>query len=344
MPHIHSPWWALLVVPLAVGFVLSWRRRPPTLKASEVESFGRAAVSVSRFSLNKIPLILAGLGALLLIVALMRPQKGRETIIKRAEGVDIMLALDASGSMQVYDVPPQIGNERQFWQAVDDERLKPRIEVAKEELTKFVSHRPEDRFGLVVFAKYTYVVSPPTLDHDFLLQNLQRLEAGQFPDGTEIAAPLSSGTSRLKGSAAKRRVLILFTDGENTVDANVTPLQAAKVARTFDVIVHTVGVGSSRAVRVRDTIHGRFVSDARAGFNRELLRTIADMTGGRYFEARDAAGFKAVMEAIDELEPTTMEQTVYVDYSERFLPWLVSGMALLLLAFVLDNSVLQVVP
>ena len=345
MPHFHSVWWAALLLPLAAIVVLAWRRSPPTITVSSIEPFrpGTAPGGRER-TVAAIPLCLHGIGLCLLTIALMRPQEGTERIIRHAEGIDIMLALDVSGSMQAYDIPETYRDGDEVMRAIRQDALENRLNVAQKELKRFVEDQPNDRIGLIVFAKLPYVVCPPTLDHDYLLNNLQLLDAGQLPDGTGIAAPVTSATDRLKGSEAKRRVLVLFTDGDNNVEAPISPSQAAKVAKTFDVVLYTVGIGSDRSVLLLDSPFGKRLRSGVAGFNEDLLRQMADTTGGRYFEAQDAAAFHKVMEEINRLEKTKIEQPVYIDYREQFLPWTIAGLGCILLACVLENTRLQHLP
>jgi Ca-activated chloride channel family protein len=344
MLHFDSPWWILLILAVALGMFIAWRRRPPTLSVSTARPFQQASDNRRTALMLRLPLCLTAVGMLCLVIALMRPQLGTEQIIRRSEGVDIMLALDVSGSMEAYDLPPDIDTEQRFLGAVRDGRLKSRVQIAREQLEAFVKKRPNDLIGLIAFAQLPYVVAPPTLDHQFLMKRLELLDAGELPDGTGIAAPIASATNRLRGSPAKRRVLVLFTDGENNVDAAITPEQAAKAAKTFDVIAYTVGVGSQRSVIVRQSPFGARLHPGAAGFNRELLEKIANITGGRYFEAHDEAGFRNTMREIDELEKRTVEQMIYIDYRERFMPWLAAGLIFLLAGFLLEHTILQTVP
>ncbi|MFO7821457.1 MAG: VWA domain-containing protein [Lentisphaeria bacterium] len=347
LPHIKTPWWGLLALFVVLGLIIAWRRRPPTLKVSTLRPFKSATGSGGtrkRSLILKLPLLIYSVGLLALVFALCRPQEGIERTIKRTEGIDIMLALDVSGSMEAYDLGQEYQTRDAVFRGIDNGDLLSRIAVAQQELVRFVEGRPHDRIGLIVFSNYPYVACPPTLDHDFLLQNLNQLDIGAFRDQTGIASPIASATSRLKGSDAERRVLVLFTDGDNNVNAAVTPLQAAKLADSKDIVTYTVGVGSRRSVVVADTPWGRRLRGGAAGFNENLLKSIAEITGGDYFTAKDAASFRQVMEEIDKLEKTTLEQPVYIDYRERFLPWLLAGLTLCLIAFVLETTVLQAVP
>jgi Ca-activated chloride channel family protein len=291
-----------------------------------------------------IPVWLEALGLGLLVVALMRPQMGVEKQIQRSRGIDVVLLLDVSGSMRVYDVPESL-SLRQAGSAIETGRLKNRLDVAKEELRNFVKRRPDDRIGLIVFSKYPYVVCPPTLDHDFLLNHLQMVTVGMFKDdGTGIAGPLSSGANRLKDSLAKRRVMVLFTDGENNVEAAATPMEAAKIASMFKCKVYSVGIGSDRAVYPASGFFGTQLQRVPNGLDEKLLRQIADETQGRYFAAQDADMFAQVMKEIDSLETIEMKQPKYIDYSERFVGWLLAGCILLLLGVFLENTVLLQAP
>lgn len=342
--HFHSPWWALLLIPLTSALILGVQRRPPALIVPTVVPFGKAA-GARRAGLHNLPWFIYYLGFLSMVVALMRPQAGTERTIRKAEGIDIVLALDVSGSMEAYDLPADIRSENEAFAGIDRGAIRSRIAIAKEALERFVKRRPDDRLGLIAFSTLPYVACPPTLDQEFLLGHLQNLEAGTLGDHTGIAGPIAAATSRLKESSAKRRVLVLFTDGANNVDDRVTPEQAAEIAKTFDVVIYTVGIGSDRGYRVLNhPFAGRRLRQQGDAFNRELLETISGITGGRYFRAEDAAGFDQVMNEIDALEKTDVEQPVFIDYSERFLPWLLAGLVCVLLAHALDNTVFQTVP
>lgn len=343
--HLHTPWAALLAIPVIAAAVLALRRRRPSLQVSGIQPFRDAGCRPRWWHPVNIPVFLTTLGLLALVVALMRPQKGVERIIRRTEGIDIVLLLDVSGSMRAYDVPRGT-SMREAARQVQNENLQNRIAVAKEELRKFVKQRPDDRIGLIAFARLPYVVCPPTLDHDFLLQHLDRLDAGMFKDdGTGIAAPVASATSRLKDSPAKRRVAVLFTDGENNVKAKISPKQAARIAAGFDIAVYTVGIGGAQALTVVDSwFGGRRLRPVASGLDRQLLEAIAEETDAVYFPARDAAMFANVMNRIDKLEKVDLEVPRYVDYKERFMPWLIAGALLVTLGLVAEETLFLVLP
>ncbi|MFW5893782.1 MAG: VWA domain-containing protein [Verrucomicrobiota bacterium] len=335
-----NPLLLLLLVPALAALAFAWRRRSPGIRVSTLTPYRESGGARSGFA-ARIPLLLEFLALALLVVALARPRQGIEEFTQRSRGVDIILCLDVSGSMRSYDVPESM-SPNEASEAIRDERLQNRFHVAKRELRNFVESRSEDRIGLIAFAKVPYVVSPPTLDHDFLLEHLEMLEAGMFGDSaTGIAGPIASATQRLKDSDAEERVAVLFTDGANNVESKISPRQAARIAETFDVRIHTVGVGSNRAfIIARSPWGGQTLRPARSDLDIELLKAIAEASRGQFFEARDAEGFRAVMREIDEMETIDFEAPRYVNYKEWFPHLLAAAAALLIAAVLLNNTLL----
>ena len=318
----------LILIPL-LWFYLARFKKEPSITVSTVKVFGTKKKSKFR----KLPvtdylLLLAGI---LMIIALARPRKGDERVIVRSNGIDIIIAIDMSGSMQAMDVPRNITTSTALFDAVKKGEVLHRLDVAKKEIRRFIESRPNDRIGLLGFADLAYSFSAPTLDHKWLIERLDQLEPGMIGDATGIASPVASAVSRLKESKAPRRVLVLFTDGANTAENRITPEQAAMLAKDFNVIIHTVGIGSANAYVLDETFGSRFVPVGDS-FDEKLLRTLAEKTGGSYFHAADAEGMKKVMNEINQLEKTTVEQPRYVEYKE-FAPSL-CAIALLLVALV----------
>ena len=344
--HFESPWFLLLLPLLFLGILAALTRKRPTIVVSSIRPYLASTRRMLKiFTPVHIPLIFEGLGMISLLIGLVRPQHGIEETIRRTEGIDIMLALDVSGSMEAFDIPKNVSTQEKVVNMLHSGKLTPRINVAKEEVKQFINRRPNDRIGMVAFAANTYTVCPPTLDHVFLKSHLDRLEAGKLPDGTGIAAPIAISTSRLKDSKAKRRVLVLFTDGDNNVDSKITPLQAAKIADSFDISIHTVGIGSDRVFVIRPGFLGRQqLVNVQASFNQKLIKEISDLANGQYFAAEDAEGFKKVMKSIDALEKTSLVQPTYVDYKELYKIWLIVGVALLCFGFVVENTISLKVP
>ncbi len=320
----------LVLIPLLYLYLLRFKRRP-TVTVPSLRIFSRLGGRRYRLPTAEYFYLAA---ALVLIVALARPRLGDERVLIRAQGIDLILALDLSGSMAAIDVPRNITTVRELERGLTDGRVKDRLGVAKEELQKFVEGRPNDRIGLIGFGPLAYNVAPPTLDHAWLLAQLERLEPGIIGDATGIAAPLASGIHRLKSSPAPRRVLVLFTDGKNNVDNRITPQQVAELAKATDVIIHTVGVGSDNAVVAQN---GRFYPTGDS-FDEPLLREIAAKSGGTYFHAADAEGMHRVMQEINQLEKTTFEQPKYVEYREYAPLLAVLTLGLLLLGLVWEST------
>ena len=322
----------LLLIPL-LWLYLAVLKKEPSLTVSSVRVFGvKSKKKFRRLPFTDYLLLLAGV---LLIIALARPRKGDERVVVRSNGIDIIIAIDMSGSMQAIDVPRDITSSTALFEAIKKREVVNRLEVAKREITRFIESRPNDRIGLLGFADLAYSFSAPTLDHKWLIERLDQLEPGMIGDATGIASPVASAVSRLKESKAPRRVLVLFTDGANTAENRITPEQAAMLAKDFNVIIHTVGIGSTNAYVLDETFGSRFVPVGDS-FDEKLLRSLAEKTGGNYFHAADAEGMKKVMNEINQLEKTTVEQPKYVEYKE-FAPSL-CAVALLLIAFSLLTS------
>ena len=340
------PYMLLALIVLALCLLRAWLKPDPAIAVPSLSPFRMAAERVGMMVDRRklIPFLCYLLGGLALILALAGPRQGTEQIRRRAEGIDIIVALDLSGSMRAIDVPENIGTESQLTAALADGTVKDRLETAKAEISKFIQARPNDRIGLVAFAPLPYMVCPPTLDHAWLLANLTRLESGVIGDQTGIAGPITTAVRRLKDSDSKRRVIVLFTDGVNNVNAKVTPRQAAKLADTFNITVYTVGIGSANAVVKQDSFFGSGFMQVRGEFDEPLLKDIAAATGGVYYKAEDGESMREAMKQIDKLEKTSVEQNILVNWKEFYpvLCWVAVGF--LLLGMVLEKTVLLRVP
>ena len=343
---LAHPYMLFLLIVLALFLLRAWLKPDPAVAVPSLKPFRMAAAKNGRrINFRKlIPFLCYLLGGIALIVALAGPREGMEQIRRRAEGIDIIIALDLSGSMRAIDVPSGIRTESQLASALATGMVKDRLGTAKAEIAKFVQARPNDRIGLVAFAPLPYMVCPPTLDHPWLLANLTRLESGIIGDQTGIAGPITTAVRRLKDSDSKRRVIVLFTDGVNNVNAKVTPRQAAKLADTFNVTVYTVGIGSNNAVVKQDSFFGSGFAAIKDEFDEQLLKDIADSTGGVYYKADDGDSMRKAMEQIDKLEKTSVQQTVLVNWKEYYpvLCWIAIGF--LLLGMLLEKTVLLRVP
>jgi Ca-activated chloride channel family protein len=318
---------ALAAIPLLVYRHVRRRGREPALRFSELTPL--AALPQSLWArLAWLPFAIRLLAMALLAIALARPQKGAagEEIV--AEGVDIMLVIDVSSSMLAEDFRPNN-----------------RLHVAKEVVSDFIKRRDNDRLGMVVFARHALTKTPLTLDHDILLTQLEDVEIGIVPDGTAIGNAIASAVNRIKDSNAKSKLMILLTDGENTA-GEIDPLTASRLAEKFGIKIYTVGVGRGGLVPFpfRDPLYGVVYQDKEIPIDEETLSQIADITGGRFFRARDAESLKAVYQEIDTLERTKIEQVRYVRYTELAPRFMTAALLFLVLEVALSRTRLRRFP
>jgi Ca-activated chloride channel family protein len=259
---------------------------------------------------------LAALG--LLIIGLARPQWGRNRTEIEASGIDILLAVDISGSMQALDF------------TLKGQRVN-RLDVVKSVVADFISQRPNDRIGLVAFAGRPYMVCPLTLDHDWLRKRLNSLEIGMIEDGTAIGSAIAAGVNRLRDQQAKSRILILLTDGVNNA-GKAAPLTAAEAAAVMQIKVYTIGVGRRGVapMPVVDQFGRQRIIQAEVDIDEETLRKVAEQTGAKYFRATDTHSLEKIYSEINAMEKTIRKIRNFSRYRELFvLPVLA---ALLLLA------------
>ena len=257
-----------------------------------------------------------------LIVALAQPRLANSHTEVKASGVDIVVALDLSGSMESPDF------------IVNGKRLD-RLDMAKMVLSQFIDMRPNDRIGLVAFGGRAYIASPLTLDHEFLQENVARLHLHMIEDNTAIGSALATAVNRLRDLKAKSKIVILMTDGGNNA-GTIEPLDAASAAKALGVKVYTVGVGNNEvAMQI-----GRpdWVPDE------DTLRKIADMTGGKYYRADNAERFRQIYAEIDKLEKTEATISKYTEFRELFAWLAAGGLVLLLMELVLGQTALRRLP
>ena len=263
----------------------------------------------------------------LLIVALARPRQGKTISQVQASGIDIMLALDVSRSMLAEDFT--VGGERAN-----------RLDAVKQVTQKFIEGRPNDRIGILCFAGRPYLVSPLTLDHDWLLQNLERVRIGLVEDGTAIGSAIASAANRLKDKEAKSRIVVLLTDGDNNA-GKVKPTDAAEAAKALGIKVYSVGAGTRgfAPVPMRDMFGRTVYRNVKVDVDEETLKKVAAISGAEFYRATDTKTLGEIFEQIDKLEKSTVELSQYRQYRDLF-PWFLgSGFALLALQVVLAQSV-----
>jgi Ca-activated chloride channel family protein len=330
--RLASPWLLLL---LALLPAVWWRSRRdgrsaavryPTLATLRIVAPGGAGRR--RAILGVLRLVAVALG----VVALARPQAGSSATRVHREGVDVVLAVDLSGSMLAEDFT--LGNARAS-----------RVEVVKSVVKEFVAARPEDRIGLVLFAARPYTQCPLTLDHGWLMQNLDRAQVGLIEDGTAIGSALATAVNRLRASTAKSRFVVLLTDGQNNA-GRITPQTAAEAAAALGVKVYTVGAGTRGLAPypAQDLFGNKVYRPMPVDIDEDTLKKIAVTTGGRYFRATDTASLRDVYAEIDRSEKTPFEAPQFLDYRELY-PWLVwPALGLILLEVGLAETVLRKLP
>jgi Ca-activated chloride channel homolog len=262
------------------------------------------------------------------ILALARPQKGMQTEEVLTEGIDIVIALDASGSMNAEDFEP-----------------RNRFAVAKLVAGKFVEGLHHDRAGLVVFAAKAYTRCPLTLDYGALQNVLNSIELGTIEDGTAIGSALATSLNRLRESKAKSKVIILVTDGVNN-RGEIQPIDAAKIAQALGVKIYTVGVGSSGTARlpVNDPVYGRVYVDVNVEIDEDSLKQIASHTGGLYYRATDRPSLERIFEDIGRLEKTEIKVKTYTHYNEHFADFLFPALVVALFGTIAGYTRFRKIP
>ncbi len=317
------PWLLLLLLLLPVLAILKGR-----IGGTPGISFSSTGTLVAlgqkrRSRAGGVLALLAHLSLACLIVALARPQLGRSLTRVQASGVDIMLLVDVSRSMLAEDF--SIGSQRAN-----------RLDAVKQVTEQFIRQRPNDRIGIVAFAGRPYLVSPLTLDHDWLIKNLERIQIGLVEDGTAIGSAIAAGANRLKDKEAKTKLIVLLTDGDNNA-GRVTPLTAAEAARALGIRIYAIGAGTNGLVPfpVQDR-RGNFMGyeNVPMQFDEQALRQIADITHGKFFRATDTKSLQQIFGDIDKMEKTKVEVEKVADYRDLF-PWFLLGALVFLSAEIL---------
>ena len=310
-------WWIFLLIPLVF-----WPHRQGRWRFSSLALVQRARPS----RLSALPAkILLALSILCLGSAVMRPQKGKEFTEIDSEGVDIMLAIDTSGSMEALDFK------------LDNQRTD-RLSVVKKVVSEFVQKRQSDRLGLVVFGSQAFTQCPLTLDHNVVLDFVRQMEIGMAGEQTAIGQAMGVAIARMRKLEAKSKILILLTDGVNNA-GTLSPAKATELAQKYKIKIYTIGVGHQGKVPFKaETIFGPTLQYAETHFDEPLLRNIAQATGGKYFAAENTKQLEKIYDEIDQLEKSTIKTKEYTEYQERYAISAGLGLILLLIYFILRQT------
>lgn len=318
-------WFLLLLVPIVAWYVFKKMRSNASLQISTIEPFYKMPRS-HRHYLFGVWFLLRFFTIALLIIVLARPQLQNQYKTESIEGIDIVVALDISGTMLAEDLKPN------------------RLQAAKKVATEFIGDRPNDNIGLIVFSGESFTQCPLTSDHAALINLFNSVEYGMIDDGTAIGLGLANAVSRIKDSEAKSKVVILLTDGSNNA-GDVAPLTAAEIAKQFGVRVYTIGVGTrGTAPYPFQTPYGIQYQNIPVDIDEPMLQQIADMTGGSYFRATNNHTLKSIYTEIDQMEKTKLRVNQYSKKSEEFFPFLLAALLLLLADILLKQTILRTIP
>ncbi|WII72248.1 VWA domain-containing protein [Bdellovibrio sp. 22V] len=315
-------------------FFFKKKKKTPTLQFGSVELLKTVTPSL-RTRLMHVPTALKAAGLVFVIMALARPQTMNTKIRKNVEGIDIVICLDVSDSMLIEDMKPLN-----------------RLEAAKETIKQFIEGRSSDRIGLVVFAGESFTLVPPTLDYQLILQRVNEItsaSSAKIKDGTALGVSMANAAGRLKDSQAKSRVMIFMTDGENN-SGTIDPETGLEIAKGYGIKVYSIGIGKDGPTRIpvytRD-IFGQKIKTYQpfeSAVNDDLLGRMASETGGKYYRATNEGSLKKVFNDIDSLEKTKIDVNKFTNYTEKFPPYLVTGIILYLAGLLLGRSWLRRVP
>lgn len=325
--------WVLLFIPIViiVVFVLQRRQSPASFRFSSTKILFALPKSL-KMKLNWVPQVLRIAILVLFLIALAGPRLIKEETVHKSEGIDIVLAIDSSGSMAAEDFK------------ISSRRVN-RLEIVKKVVQEFIEQRSNDRIGLVAFAGLAYTVCPLTTDYTWLEENLKRVELGLIDDGTAVGSAITSAIARLKNSNATSKVVVLLTDGVNNA-GKIDPVSAARAAEAFGVKIYTIGAGTKGYVPFPtiDFFGRKVYQNVVVDLDEDTLKQVAEITGGQYFRATDTESLRQVYDEIDLLEKTEIEEIGYFEYTELFSQWLISGLILLLFEILLTNTIFLKIP
>lgn len=324
----HNPEYLFLLlalIPMIGWYVWEVRKSDASIQISSIKKM-KDMPKTMRLRMRHLPFILRLLSIGMLVLAIARPQSSLNWRKESKEGIDIVMALDISGTMMAEDLRPS------------------RLEAAKNVAIDFIQSRPNDNIGLVVFAAESFTQCPLTTDHAVLVNLFSGIRYGMIEDGTAIGLGLANAVSRIKESKAKSKVVILLTDGSNN-RGDIAPVTAAEIAKTFGIRVYPIGVGSHGTVNVPvQTPFGIRYEQMKSEFDEQTLKKIADITGGQYFRATNNAKLREVYQEIDKLEKTKINVQEFSNKSELYFIFALLTFLLLLTEVYLKNTWLKSMP
>ncbi len=326
MTYLHPQyfWLLLLLLPIAIWLIMRVKNNDASLQVSSTEPFEKMA-KPRKIWLYYFPFTLIVVG--LLIVVLARPQTSDSYSNSTTEGINIVIAMDISGSMLARDLSPN------------------RLEAAKDVGIEFVLSRPNDNFGLVVFAGESFTQCPLTSNHASLVNLFKQVDFGMIEDGTAIGLGLATAINRIKDAPGKSKVIILLTDGTNNT-GDIAPISAAEIAQSFGIRVYTIGVGTRgmAPVPTLDVFGNIHYVQAEVVIDENTLQKIAATTGGKYFRATNTNSLKEIYSEIDKMEKTKLKTENYSRKYEQYIPFLLVALGILLLDILIRILVLRRLP
>ena len=328
--HIEFQWpWVLALLLLLPVMIWEYLRKKNTRDASMMVTTTHFLEGVKsiKTSMLHFPFFLRCLAVFLLIIALAGPRQKFTEDKTNGEGIDMMLCFDISGSMTATDFQPS------------------RLEAAKDVAADFVSQRPGDRIGIVIFSSVSFTLCPITTDHNAVLDQIRNIQSGYLQEeGTAIGSGLATSVDRLRSGESKSKVIILLTDGVD-IGGTIPPDVAVQMANLYHVKIYTIGIGSDKEINeVVQSPLGNVTEKRKLEFNEGLLKNIAQQTGGQYFHASDKQALTNIYTSINELEKSKVEITTFNHYTNKYLPLVLIAMGLLLIEIVLRFTVFRKFP
>ncbi|HZJ80627.1 MAG TPA: VWA domain-containing protein [Dysgonamonadaceae bacterium] len=315
----------LLLLPLIAWYIVKLSRTQASFKLASTDAFKDTPRTLKVY-LRHLPFVLRVISIALVIIVLARPQSINQWQETESQGIDIVLAVDISGSMLAQDLTPD------------------RLTAAKKVAAEFVTDRPNDKIGLVIFAGESFTQCPLTTDHKVLLNLLNEVTFGMVEDGTAIGLGLANSVNRLKDSKSQSKVVILLTDGTNN-RGQIAPLTAADLANSYGIRVYTIGVGTQgTAPTPVQTPFGIKIQNVEVDIDEKTLTEIASITGGQYFRAEDNEGLSNIYEEIDEMEKYLINVQNITRKQELYLPFALLALALIFIELILRRTWLRSIP